>query len=145
MKVRDYMNSDIMNFLNIEAKNIITQIMSNGNSKKIHLEKSPKTEYRPSGWRSAKHILSQRKWRCTNSQCSFYFNDQFNFISKHRQSSNINLYQILSKMKNIHVTAANVARRYSISDTAVHYMYLQYLDIRPLPLPEIISVDKVFL
>lgn len=45
MKVRDYMNSDIMNFLNIEAKNIITQIMSNGNSKKIHLEKSPKTEY----------------------------------------------------------------------------------------------------
>ena len=29
------MNSDIMNFLNIEAKNIITQIMSNGNSKKI--------------------------------------------------------------------------------------------------------------
>ena len=79
------------------------------------------------------------------SQCSFYFNNQFNFISKHRQSSNINLYQILSKMKNIHVTAANVARRYSISDTAVHYMYLQYLDIRPLPLPEIISVDKVFL
>ena len=43
------MNSDIMNFLNIEAKNIITQIMSNGNSKKIHLEKSPMTEYRPSG------------------------------------------------------------------------------------------------
>lgn len=38
MKVRDYMNNDIMNFLNIEAKNIITQIMSNGNSKKIHLK-----------------------------------------------------------------------------------------------------------
>ena len=46
-------------------------------------------------------------------------------------------------MKNIHVTAANVARRYSISDTAVHYMYLQYLDIRPLPLPEIISEELV--
>ena len=48
-------------------------------------------------------------------------------------------------MKSIHVTAANVARRYSISDTAVHYKYLHYLDIRPLPLPEIISVNKVFL
>ena len=39
------MNSEIMNFLNLENKDILTQIMSNGNSKKIHLEKSPKTEY----------------------------------------------------------------------------------------------------
>ena len=39
------MNSEIMNFLNLENKDIITQIMSNGNSKKIHLEKSPKTKY----------------------------------------------------------------------------------------------------
>ena len=43
------MNSDIMNFLNIEAKEIITQIMSNGNTKETHLEKSSKTEYRPAG------------------------------------------------------------------------------------------------
>lgn len=48
-------------------------------------------------------------------------------------------------MKNIHVTTADVARRNSISDTAVHYIFLQYLDIRRLPLPEIISVDEVFL
>lgn len=38
-----------------------------------------------------------------------------------------------------------MARKYNISDTSVHYIFLQYLDIRRLPLPEILSVDEVFL
>lgn len=48
-------------------------------------------------------------------------------------------------MKNIHITTADVARKYNISDTSVHYIFLQYLNIKRLPLPEIISVDEVFL
>lgn len=48
-------------------------------------------------------------------------------------------------MKNIHITTADVAKRYNISDTAVHYIFLQYLDVKRLPLPEIVSVDEVFL
>lgn len=47
-------------------------------------------------------------------------------------------------MKNIHITTADVARKYNISDTSVHYIFLQYLNIKRLPLPEIISVDEVF-
>ena len=35
--------------------------------------------------------------------------------------------------------------KYNISDTSVHYIFLQYLNIKRLPLPEIISVDEVFL
>ena len=52
---------------------------------------------------------------------------------------------ILNEMKNIHITTADVARKYNISDTSVHYIFLQYLNIKRLPLPEIISVDEVFL
>ena len=33
----------------------------------------------------------------------------------------------------------------AISDTSVHYIFLQYLDIKRLPLPEILSVDEVYL
>ncbi len=92
-----------------------------------------------------KLILKQRKWKCTNPQCLLYFNVQFNFVEKYKQSSNITPYMILNEMKNIHLTSADVAKRYHISDTSVHYIFLQYLDIKRLPLPEILSVDEVFL
>lgn len=164
---RNYMNNDIMKFLNIEDKDIaITRILTNGNVKEIHLEKVLKIEHCPAcssrmhskgkyirkinhpilqdGYQ-LKLIVTQRKWRCTNPQCNLYFNDQFNFISKYKQSSNITPYMILSEMKNIHITTSDVAKRYNISDTAVHYTFLQYLDIKRLPLPEILSIDEVFL
>lgn len=164
---RNYMNNDIMKFLNIEDKDIaITRILTNGNVKEIHLEKILKIEHCPAcssrmhskgkyirkinhpilqdGYQ-LKLIVTQRKWRCTNPQCNLYFNDQFNFISKYKQSSNITPYMILSEMKNIHITTSDVAKRYNISDTAVHYTFLQYLDIKRLPLPEILSIDEVFL
>lgn len=155
-----------MNFLNIEDKDlIITMVLIDGNIKEIFLKKKLKVEYCPAcssrmhskgkyirkinhpilqdGYQ-LKLIVTQRKWRCTNSQCNLYFNDQFNFISKYKQSSNITPYMILKEMKNIHTSTADVARKYNISDTAVHYIFLQYLDVRRLPLPEILSVDEVF-
>ena len=156
-----------MNFLNIEDKDIvISKILIDGNTKEIHLEKPLKVEYCPAcssrmhskgkyirkinhpilqdGYQ-LKLFVTQRKWKCTNPQCNLYFNNQFNFISKYKQSSNITPYMILREMKNIHITAADIAKRYSISDTSVHYIFLQYLDIKRLPLPEIISIDEVFL
>lgn len=156
-----------MKFLNIEDKDIIiSKILIDGNTKIIYLEKTLKVEYCPAcssrmhskgkyirkinhpilqdGYQ-LKLIVTQRKWRCTNPQCNLYFNDQFNFISKYKQSSNITPYMILNEMKNIHISTADVARKYNISDTSVHYIFLQYLNIKRLPLPEIISVDEVFL
>ncbi|SCJ30174.1 Transposase and inactivated derivatives [uncultured Clostridium sp.] len=135
------MNNDIMKFLNIEDKDIIiSKILIDGNTKIIYLEKTLKVEYCPAcssrmhskgkyirkinhpilqdGYQ-LKLIVTQRKWRCTNPQCNLYFNDQFNFISKYKQSSNITPYMILNEMKNIHITTADVARKYNISDTSV--------------------------
>lgn len=121
-----------MKFLNIEDKDIIiSKILIDGNTKIIYLEKTLKVEYCPAcssrmhskgkyirkinhpilqdGYQ-LKLIVTQRKWRCTNPQCNLYFNDQFNFISKYKQSSNITPYMILNEMKNIHITTAGVAR-----------------------------------
>ena len=54
-------------------------------------------------------------------------------------------YMILNEMKNINITTSEVAERYNVSDTTVHYIMLQYLDIQRLPLPEILSIDEVHL
>lgn len=161
------MNNDIINFLNIEDKDImITKILTVGDTKEIHLEKVLKNEFCPACFskmyskgkyiRTINHpilqdgfqlklIVSQRKWRCTNPQCNLYFNDQFNFISKYKQSSNMTPYMILNEMKNIRVTTADIARKYNMSDTSIRYIFLQYLDIKRLPLPEILSIDEIYL
>ena len=159
------MHNDIINLLNIEDKDIvITKILIHDRIKEIYLEKAIKPEFCPSCFakmhskgkytRTVNHpvlqdgfqlklIVSQRKWRCTNPQCNLYFNDQFNFVSKYKQSSNITPYMILNEMKNINITTRDIANKYHISDTSVHYIFLQYLDIKRLPLPEILSVDEV--
>lgn len=164
---RSYMHNDIINLLNIEDKDIvITKILIHDRIKEIYLEKAIKPEFCPSCFakmhskgkytRTVNHpvlqdgfqlklIVSQRKWRCTNPQCNLYFNDQFNFVSKYKQSSNITPYMILNEMKNINITTRDIANKYHISDTSVHYIFLQYLDIKRLPLPEILSVDEVYL
>lgn len=161
------MNNDIINLLNIEDKDvIITNTSIEGNVKKIYIEKVLKVEYCPncssrmhSKGKYLRHInhpilqdgykleliVSQRKWKCTNPQCKLYFNDQFNFISSYKQSSNITPYMILNEMKNINITTSEIAARYNVSDTTVHYVFLQYLDIQRLPLPEILSIDEVHL
>lgn len=161
------MYNDIINFLNIEDKDlIVTNISIDGNTKKIYIEKVLKAEYCPncssrmhSKGKYIRHInhpilqdgyrleliVSQRKWKCINPQCNLYFNDQFNFVSAYKQSSNMLPYMILNEMKNIQITTSDVAARYHVSDTTVHYIFLQYLDIQRLPLPEVLSIDEVHL
>lgn len=92
-----------------------------------------------------KLILKQRKWRCTNPYCNQYCNEEFSFVEKYNQSTNITPYLVLEAMKNINVTAADVAKRYFISDTQVHTIVLRYLNPKRLPLPRILAVDEVFL
>lgn len=43
------------------------------------------------------------------------------------------------------MTTLDVAKKYNVSDTTVHYIFLQYLNIHRLHLPEILSVDEVHL
>lgn len=157
------MDYNIIKLLNIEDKDIhIIDFFIDGNTKTFVIEKFLKPEFCPACHskgiysRSINHpmlqdgfnikiILRQRKWHCTNPDCGIYFNDQFTFVSSHKQSSNITDFLILKELKNINLTVSDVAKRFNVSDTYVHYLLRQYLNIQRLPLPEILSIDEVHL
>lgn len=90
-------------------------------------------------------ILHQRKWRCTNKECNHYCNDDFSFIEKYKQSTNILPFLVLEKFKDINATDASVARDLNISDNSVRYIFRSYVDLGRLPLSEVISIDEVYM
>ena len=159
--------NDIIKLFNLEDEDIIIEKIEIINlSKNIYLKKSLRSMYCPicsarmyskgnytrvinhpilqDGYQ-LKLILKQRKWRCTNPHCNHYYNEEFSFVQKYNQSTNITPYLVLEALKNINVTAADVAKRYFISDTQVHTIVLRYLNPKRLVLPRILAVDEVFL
>ena len=90
-------------------------------------------------------IIHQRKWRCTNNECNHYCNDEFSFLEKYKQSSNILPFLVLDKLKDINATDISVARELNISDNSVRYIFRKYVDLQRLPLSEVISIDEVYL
>ena len=90
-------------------------------------------------------ILHQRKWRCTNSECNHYCNDDFSFIEKYKQSTNILPLLVLDKFKDINATDASVAKDLNITDNSVRYIFRSYVDLGRLPLSKVISIDEVYM
>ena len=89
--------------------------------------------------------LKQRKYRCTNLECNLYLNEEFGFVDKYKQTTVMIPYMILNDLKDITMTCAAVARRYQVSDTYVHSIMMTFVDFKPLPLPDIVSIDEVYL
>lgn len=161
------MENDIIKIFNLKDDNIkITKIVIADSVKYIHVFKKLVPQFCPlcnsrmyskgiyqreinhpilqDGYRFI-IILNQRKWRCTNRECNHYLNDDFNFVEKFKQSTNITPYLIVYELKDLSRTAVEVAARFNVSDTYVHYTFLQYVDLPRLPLPEILCIDEVFL
>lgn len=90
-------------------------------------------------------ILSQRKWKCTNKDCNLYLNDEFGFVEKYSQSTNLTPYMIVYELKDLSKSAVEVAAKFNVSDTFVHYTFLQYVSLNRFPLPRILCVDEVYL
>lgn len=88
-------------------------------------------------------IVHQRKWHCKD--CGLYLNDSFPFLQRYSHSSNMTPIMVINAMKDIHRSAAQVARDFHMSDTQVHDIFNAYVDLPRLPLPEYISIDEVFL
>ena len=88
--------------------------------------------------------LEQRRWVCTNPSCKYTENDDFQFIEKNKRSTSLIPFMIINTMKDLSFSTRAVARLYHTSDTNVHNIFTRYIDIKRLPLPEIISVDEVF-
>ena len=90
-------------------------------------------------------IVHQRKWRCTNVECNHYCNDEFSFLEKYKQSTNILPFLVLDKFRDINATDISVARELNISDNSVRNIFKSYVDLSRLPLSEVISIDEVYM
>ncbi len=90
-------------------------------------------------------IVHQRKWRCTNPACNQYMNESFPFLIPYSHSSTLVPLLVLEAMKDLNRTTASIARQFNLSDTQVHDIFTAYVDLSRLELPEIISIDEVFI
>ena len=87
--------------------------------------------------------INQRKYYCHN--CKTYHNEQFPFVDKGKQFTNLTYFLVLEAMKDINASTSSIAVRFNMSDHNVHDIFTRYVDLKRLPLSEYISVDEVHL
>ena len=46
-------------------------------------------------------------------------------------------------MKNLHLSVCHIADKFNVSDTYVHQVFDRYVDMKRLPLSEVICIDEV--
>lgn len=90
-------------------------------------------------------ILKQRRWRCTNPDCSYETNESFKFVNKSRRSTNATDMLIISAYRDISASSVSIANRFHVSDSHVMEVFDRYVKLDRLPLSDIISVDEVHL
>lgn len=86
--------------------------------------------------------VSQRRWKCTG--CDNSFNEAFPFLERYKRYSNLTPILVLNAMKDLNRSAVSVARQFNMSDSEVHDLFSQYVDLRRLTLPEYMSIDEVY-
>lgn len=91
-------------------------------------------------------MLKKRKWQCSrNPQCPHFESDSFSFAPAYQHSTTLVPVMIASELKNLNTTLKDVAERFNVSDTFVHSTFMRYVDMKRLPLSEVISVDEVYM
>lgn len=90
-------------------------------------------------------VLKQRRWKCTNPSCSYDMAEGFNFVSKGKQNSNLTEILIAEAFKDFERTAASIGRQYNVSDHQAMDIFSNYVHMKRLSLPEILSIDEVYL
>ena len=88
-------------------------------------------------------ILKQRRWRCTNASCGYESNEEFHFVNARRRTTNATDMLIVQAFRDFSVSASEIARRFTTSDTHVTEIFDRYVHLDRLLLPEIISIDEV--
>ena len=90
-------------------------------------------------------LLKQRRWKCTNPSCGHEMNEGFSFVSPGKRSTNVTDILILESFRDINMTAASIARKFNVSDTYALKVFDRYVNMKRLPLGEVLSVDEVHL
>ena len=89
--------------------------------------------------------LKQRRWRCSNPECTYESNESFRFVDKKRRTTNASDMLIVLAFRDLSVSASDIARRFHTSDTHVLDIFDRFVKLERLPLTDIISVDEVHL
>lgn len=90
-------------------------------------------------------ILKQRRWRCTNPECRYETNESFRFVNRSRRSTNATDMMIVQSFRDLSVSASAIAKRFNVSDTHVLDVFDRYVKLNRLQLPDVISVDEVYI
>lgn len=160
-------NDDIIKLLNLEDTAVtIKDVVVIDDKKYVFVEKELVPHYCPDcGFRmhsrgvyerTIKHPImqdglkliikaKQRTWKCINSNCNKTMTDTFNFVDKYRQSTKLTDLLIVEAFRDFSVTAAEVARRFNVSDTYAIYTFERYVEMSRRPLTRAISIDEVHL
>lgn len=155
--------NDIINLLGLEDETVkVIDISISDATKTITLEKQLCDHYCPScgcrmysrgvKTRTVNHPvfqdghktilkLRQRRWRC--SVCGISLADDSKFVSRYSHSTNVTDLLILEDMKNLDLSVCHIADKYNVSDTYVHNTFDRYVDMKRLPLSEVICIDEV--
>lgn len=88
-------------------------------------------------------LLKQRRWRCTNKDCSYDISEAFKFVNKNRRTTNATDMLIVMAYRDLMETSASIADRFYVSDTYAHEVFERYVRMDRLPLTDVISVDEV--
>lgn len=90
-------------------------------------------------------LLKQRRWKCSNVECSYTANENFRFVNKARRTTNATDMLIVEAFRDLSASASSIAKKFHTSDTHVLDVFDRYVRLDRLPLTDIISVDEVFL
>ena len=88
--------------------------------------------------------LRQRRFQCSSPACAYTCNEEYPFVGRYSQRTKATDLMVLDAFRDAGATAG-IARRSSLSDTTVLQIFDRYVDMKPLPLSEVISIDEVHL
>ena len=87
--------------------------------------------------------LKQRRWKCLNPVCNHTCNDSFSFVDSRRRNTNLTDISIVLSFKDAQLSASQIAKRFSVSDTYVINLFARYVDMPRRQLSSVICIDEV--
>ena len=82
-------------------------------------------------------IVNQRRWQCTNAACKNIITDEFSFVERYKRNTKLADILIVDAFRDPNMTAAQIARKFSVSDTYALTTFSKYVDMhrRQLAIP----------
>lgn len=88
-------------------------------------------------------VLIDRKWLWLSY--GLCLRDQFFVLQKYKINTKLIPLLIINELKDLNKTCIQVANKFNVSDTYVHNIVLQYVNLKRKKLFKIISIDEVYL